>query len=417
MTEDFIVSADGHYVEPTDLFIDASAEAPARARGVGRGLRGRGARRRGVPLLPEAAHAGLRGLDLHAVPPPRRHRRRPAIPARIVEDLDHEGIRATLLHPNHALFGLYTHDHHELSMAHARVYSDYVAEAFAPYRDRVFTTSPIPLSDLDDAVAEIERVAALGARAIILPAISPVPYTSRALDPRVGGRAGERHARRVPRRDRRREGEPGGGADAPGHDRDRAHAEPRRAERRADRRSVDGARRDGAHGSAADRRVARRQRRARAVPGPALRARGVQRALARLDDGRDGQGVDAGRRAVPRLVGRHLGRRPPGRRPTRHGAAVPAQRALAVPADAERVRATPDPRVVPGRPRRDRVPARSPACRRSCGAPTTRTRKERSCTPARRSTTSSAESNPRTAKRSSAARSADCSASRLRPAA
>ena len=68
-------------------------------------------------------------------------------------------------------------------MAHARVYNDYVAEVFAPYRDRVFTTSPIPLSDLDDAVAEIERVAALGARAIILPAVSPVPYTSRALDP------------------------------------------------------------------------------------------------------------------------------------------------------------------------------------------------------------------------------------------
>ncbi len=46
----------------------------------------------------------------------------------------------------------------------------------------MFTTSPIPLSDLDDAVAEVERVAALGARAIILPATSPVPYSSRALD-------------------------------------------------------------------------------------------------------------------------------------------------------------------------------------------------------------------------------------------
>ena len=88
-----------------------------------------------------------------------------------------------LMHPNHALFGLYTHDHHELSIAHARVYNDYVSEAFAPYRDRVFTTSPIPLSDLDDAVAEIERVAALGSRAIILPATSPIPYSSRALDP------------------------------------------------------------------------------------------------------------------------------------------------------------------------------------------------------------------------------------------
>ena len=97
-------------------------------------------------------------------------------PARIVEDLDHEGIRATLLHPNHALFGLYTHDHHELSMAHARVYNDYVARSVrAVPRTASSRPSPIPLSDLDDAVAEIERVAALGARAIILPAVVAGP--------------------------------------------------------------------------------------------------------------------------------------------------------------------------------------------------------------------------------------------------
>ena len=93
-----------------------------------------------------------------------------------------------MLHPNHALFGLYTHDHHELSMAHARVDSDHVLEAFAPYRDRVFTTSPIPMSDLDDAIAEVERVAALGAARIILPAVSPIAYTSPRARSAVGGR-------------------------------------------------------------------------------------------------------------------------------------------------------------------------------------------------------------------------------------
>jgi predicted TIM-barrel fold metal-dependent hydrolase len=39
------------------------------------------------------------------------------------------------------------------------------------------------LTDIDDAVAEIERVAAAGLRAILLPAIPPLPYYSRDLDP------------------------------------------------------------------------------------------------------------------------------------------------------------------------------------------------------------------------------------------
>ena len=55
------------------------AEAPARSRGVGRGLRDRAVRRGRRHDLPEAAHVGLRGLDDLAVSPDRRAhaRRRP----------------------------------------------------------------------------------------------------------------------------------------------------------------------------------------------------------------------------------------------------------------------------------------------------------------------------------------------------
>ena len=127
-------------------------------------------------------------------------------PARIIEDLDADGIWAQLLHPNHASFGLYTHDHHELSMAHARVYSDYVTDAFAPYRDRVFTTSPIPLSDIDDAVAEIERVAALGVAGDHPAGDVAGPVHLARARPGVGRGTGQRHARGLPRGDRWREG-------------------------------------------------------------------------------------------------------------------------------------------------------------------------------------------------------------------
>ena len=100
----------------------------------------------------------------------------------ILEDLDLDGVDVGVMHPNLSLFGLYSDDH-ELSMAHARVYNDYVIERFTPYFSRLAPTAPVPLTDIDDAVAEIERVAAGGFRAILLPAIPPKPYYSRDFDP------------------------------------------------------------------------------------------------------------------------------------------------------------------------------------------------------------------------------------------
>src|SRR6476660_1579428 len=103
-------------------------------------------------------------------------------PELILEDMAFDGVDVQVMHPNLSLFGLYSDDH-ELSMAHARVYNDYIAERFTPYLDRIAPTAPIPLSDIDDAVAEIERVAAAGSRAILIPATPPKPYYSRDFDP------------------------------------------------------------------------------------------------------------------------------------------------------------------------------------------------------------------------------------------
>ena len=103
-------------------------------------------------------------------------------PEHILEDMDLDGVDVQVMHPNLSLFGLYSDDH-ELSMAHARVYNDYVIERFSPYFSRLAPTAPVPITDIDDAVAEIERVAAGGFRAILLPAIPPQPYYSRDFDP------------------------------------------------------------------------------------------------------------------------------------------------------------------------------------------------------------------------------------------
>jgi predicted TIM-barrel fold metal-dependent hydrolase len=103
-------------------------------------------------------------------------------PEHILRDMDIDGVDASVMFPNLSLFVLFTDDH-ELSMAHARVYNDFIVERYLPYKNRMRPTAAIPLTDIPDAVAEIERAARAGLGAILLPEIPPMPYWSREYDP------------------------------------------------------------------------------------------------------------------------------------------------------------------------------------------------------------------------------------------
>ncbi|MFN2537176.1 MAG: amidohydrolase family protein [Mycobacteriales bacterium] len=103
-------------------------------------------------------------------------------PEHILRDMDLDGVDAAVMFPNLSLFVLFT-DEHELSMAHARVYNDYIAERYLPYQARMRPTAAIPLTHIPDAVAEIERSARAGLGAILLPEMPPLPYWSREYDP------------------------------------------------------------------------------------------------------------------------------------------------------------------------------------------------------------------------------------------
>jgi predicted TIM-barrel fold metal-dependent hydrolase len=176
-----VVSADGHVLEPTDLF-KTRLPAHLRDRGVWEGdfeiepfVEG------GARVFRRLHTSGFEGWTIS------RYRqtqgRTPeGDPETIIEDLESDGVDVGVMHPNLSLFGLYSDDH-ELSMAHARVYNDYIMERFTPHFDRLAPTAPVPLTDIDDAVSEIERVAAGGFRAILLPAVPPKPYYSRDFDP------------------------------------------------------------------------------------------------------------------------------------------------------------------------------------------------------------------------------------------
>ena len=178
---DFVVSGDGHLLEPTDLF---------RTR-LPKHLRDRAVWEEDFevePLVEGGARVFRRlhtpGFEGWTISRYRQTRGRmpEGDPDMILEDMDLDGVDAQVLHPNLSLFGLYSDDH-ELSIAHARVYTDYVIERFAPYFSRLAPTAPIPITDVDDAVVQIERVAAAGFRAILLPATPPKPYYSRDFDP------------------------------------------------------------------------------------------------------------------------------------------------------------------------------------------------------------------------------------------
>lgn len=180
-TRDFVVSADGHILEPPDLFL---TRLPAH-------LRDRAVWEEDFEVEP-LVEGGVRDFrHLHSpsfegwtVSRFRHYDGSPNTgdPERILDDMDRDGIDVQVMHPNLSLFGLYSDDH-ALSMAHARVYIDYVIERFSPHFDRLAPTAPIPLTDVDDAVVEVERSAAAGFRGILLPAIPPQPYWSDAFDP------------------------------------------------------------------------------------------------------------------------------------------------------------------------------------------------------------------------------------------
>jgi len=180
-SKDFVVSADGHLLEPPDLFKTRLPRAVRHLAVWEEEFEIEPLVEGGARVFRKLHTPGFEGWTVS------RYRqtggRTPeGDPDIILEDMDSDGIDAQVLHPNLSQFGLFT-DHHEMSIAHARVYNDYVVERFSPHFDRLVPTAPIPLTDVGDAVAEVERVAAAGFRAVLLPATSPLPYYVSDYDP------------------------------------------------------------------------------------------------------------------------------------------------------------------------------------------------------------------------------------------
>ena len=355
MTEkQLVVSADGHILEPTDLF---TTRLPKH-------LRDRGVWEDDFeiePLVEGGARIFRRlhtpGFEGWTISRYRQTggRMPEGDPEMILEDLDFDGVDVGVMHPNLSLFGLYSDDH-ELSIAHARVYNDYIVERFSPYFSRLAPTAPIPLTDVDDAVAEIERVAASGFRAILLPATPPKPYYSRDFDPVwAAAQANGVHVFIHTQTGGVKVNDPEAVTLKVVME-NAAQVNQPVTEKSASKRMVT---------QAIYSTIAPQQVICQLIGGGVPeRYPDLHFALIEFNahwlgfaGGQHGQVLGHRDRPGPRLVARRLGRLPPGHRAGQHGPAVQAEREVALPADAQRVRPAPVPRLVPGRPGGGRLPA------------------------------------------------------------
>ena len=96
-------------------------------------------------------------------------------------DLDDEGIWSELIFPSLGLW-LYLIVDAELARESARVYNDWLISEFCAVSPRFVPIALVPVVSIDDAVAEVERVAKLGYQGVNIPATPPSPYNSEEYD-------------------------------------------------------------------------------------------------------------------------------------------------------------------------------------------------------------------------------------------
>ena len=184
MTDQLVNSADSHVVEPLDLWqqrLPASLKDRAprieEIDGVWRFVvEGMPPRRMGMPSDGEGKKEEAKSAS--------GFRPGGSDPDLRAKDLDEDGVWGEVLYPTIALFGFMIPDP-ELRWASARAYNDWLAETFTSASTRFAGAAMIPVQEIDTAVEEIERVAKLGLRSVMLPMQAPedAPYNLDRYDP------------------------------------------------------------------------------------------------------------------------------------------------------------------------------------------------------------------------------------------
>ena len=88
-------------------------------------------------------------------------------PEERIADQDRDGVDVEVVFPNKGMHSFGTRDP-GFAMAMCRAWNDWAHEDYGPY-DRILPMAMIPTIDVDAAIGELERVAALGFRGITIP--------------------------------------------------------------------------------------------------------------------------------------------------------------------------------------------------------------------------------------------------------
>ena len=87
-----------------------------------------------------------------------------------------DGVGAEVVYPNRYL-ALTAHPNPEYQVAMARIYNDFLVETFLSEPDRYVPVAILPVADIEATVSEIERVADIGFKALVMPPSIPwLPY-------------------------------------------------------------------------------------------------------------------------------------------------------------------------------------------------------------------------------------------------
>ena len=185
---DKVVDADGHILEPKDVW-ENYLESKYSGRGIyfrstphggeyleidGRARGGQDARdRRGLGLLggvggyPEkdgsrARHMRAEIMYEESAPPGAMD------PHQRVEVLDQEGIDIAFIYPTIGILWESDVNDPDLDAALCRAYNNWLVDFCKPYPDRLYAVAHISILDVEGAVAEMERMASLGAKGFFL---------------------------------------------------------------------------------------------------------------------------------------------------------------------------------------------------------------------------------------------------------
>jgi predicted TIM-barrel fold metal-dependent hydrolase len=151
-------SADSHVLEPDDLWTQRLPQRLAeRAPRAERGdkyeilyIDGKQINRQLNDFMDAIRPPGARDLDIR------------------LKDLDQEGVWAQLAFPSMGFWTVEIEDA-ELAREVVRAWNDWAQEAILQKNDRIFTPAIVPLVDVDDAVAELERAVEMGFQTVFLP--------------------------------------------------------------------------------------------------------------------------------------------------------------------------------------------------------------------------------------------------------